>query len=62
MRKGDFDKVALQLYLNHTSTWVFSCKFAADFLNPFFKNIYEGLLLFAQCVISLGCKVSKTTR
>ena len=31
MRKCDFKKVAKQLYLNHTSAWVFSCKFAAYF-------------------------------
>ena len=29
MRKCDFRKVANQLYWNHTSTWFFSCKFAA---------------------------------
>ena len=29
MPKYDFNKVALQLDWNHTSTWVFSCKFAA---------------------------------
>ena len=33
--KCDFNKVALQLYWNHTSTWVFSCKFAAYFRNTF---------------------------
>ena len=25
--KGDFNKAALQLYWNHSSAWVFSCKF-----------------------------------
>ena len=29
----DFDEVALQLYGNRTSAWVFSCKFAALFQN-----------------------------
>ena len=29
-------KVALQLYWNHTSAWVFSCKFAAYFQNTFY--------------------------
>ena len=33
--KCDFNKVAQQLYLNHTSAWVFSCKFAACFQNTF---------------------------
>ena len=31
MPKCNFDKVALQLYWNRTSAWVFSCKFAAYF-------------------------------
>ena len=33
--KYDFIKVAKQLYWNHTSTWVFSCKLAAYFQNTF---------------------------
>ena len=33
MSKCDFNKVAKQLYRNHTSAWVFSCKFAAYFQN-----------------------------
>ena len=37
--KCDFTKVAnRQLYLNQTSAWVFSCKFAAYFQNTTFKN------------------------
>ena len=35
MPKCNFNKVALQLYWNHTSAWVFSCKFAAYFQNNF---------------------------
>ena len=35
MPKCDFSKVALQLYWNRTSPWVFSCKFAAYFQNNF---------------------------
>ena len=35
MSKCDFNKVALQLYWNHTLTWVFSCKFAAYFQSTF---------------------------
>ena len=36
MPKRDFNKIALQLYLNHTSAWVFSSKFAAYFQNTFY--------------------------
>ena len=52
MPKCDFNKVALQLYWNHTSTWVFSCKFSDHlFLRTrpdgcfwkFFRNDYEAL-------------------
>ena len=32
--KSDFK----QLYWNHTSTWLFSCKFAAFFQNTFFME------------------------
>ena len=35
MPKFDFKKVFLQLYWNHFSTWVFSCKFPACFQNIF---------------------------
>ena len=35
MLKSDFNKVARQLYWNHASAWVFSCKFAAYFQNTF---------------------------
>ena len=35
MPKCDFNKVALQLYWNRTSPWVFSCKFATYFQNTF---------------------------
>ena len=35
MPKYDFNKVAKQLYWKRTSTWVFSCKFAAYFQNTF---------------------------
>ena len=33
MPKCDFNKVTVQLYWNHTSAWVLSCKFAAYFQN-----------------------------
>ena len=35
MPKCNFNKVGDQLYPNHTSAWVFSCKFAAYFENTF---------------------------
>ena len=35
MPKCDFNKAALQLYLNHTLAWVFFCKFVAKFRNIF---------------------------
>ena len=35
MPKCDFNSVALQLYQNHSSAWVLSCKFAAYFENTF---------------------------
>ena len=38
MPKCNFNKVALQLYWNRTSVWVFSCKFAAYFQNTFFQE------------------------
>ena len=42
MRKWDFNKVGKQLYGNHTSAWVFSCKFAAYFLNIFLQEHLRG--------------------
>ena len=36
MPKCDFNKVSKQLYWNHTSGWVFSCKFAVMFQNTFY--------------------------
>ena len=41
MPKCDFKKVAKQLYWNHTSAWVFSCKFAAYIQNTFFQILRE---------------------
>ena len=35
MPKCNFNRVAKQLYWNHTSAWVFSCKFVAYFQNSF---------------------------
>ena len=38
-------KLLKQLYLNHISAWVFSCKFAAYFHKPFPKNTSGRLFL-----------------
>ena len=38
MPKIDFIKVALQLYWNHTSAWVFSYNFATYLQNTFFQE------------------------
>ena len=47
MPKYDFNKVALQLYSNHTSAWLFSCKFAAHiFRTSFPRNTSRWLLLY----------------
>ena len=49
MQKCDFNKVAKQLYWNHTSAGLFSCKFAAYFQNSFFiKHLWvaASALLF----------------
>ena len=45
MPKCNFNKVALQLYWNHTLAWVFSCKFAAYLQNTF---SYEHLWIAAS--------------
>ena len=45
MPKCDFSKVALQLYWNRTSTWVFSVNLLHIFRTPFLKNTSERLLL-----------------
>ena len=47
MLKCDFNKVAKQLYWNHTSAWVLSCKFVAYFQITFsYKYTSGGLLLY----------------
>ena len=40
MPKCDFNKAAKQLDLNRTSTWMFSCKFAAYFQNNFSQELF----------------------
>ena len=46
MPKCDFNKIALQLYWNCASAWVFSCKFTSYFQNSFSKNTCGRLLLY----------------
>ena len=38
MQKCDFNKIAIQLYWNHTSAWVTSCRFVADLQNTFSED------------------------
>ena len=55
MPKCDFNKVAKQLYWNHTSAWVFSCKFAA-----YFQNTYHILYIskfITSCTFLLAFKI-----
>ena len=52
--KCDFNKVALQLYWDHTSAWVFSWKFAAYFQNTYLQEHLwrEGGLLLGKLISS----------
>ena len=38
MAKCDFNKTAKHFYWNHTSAWIFSCKFAAYFRDTFLQE------------------------
>ena len=59
MPKCDFNKVAKQLYWNHTSAWVFSCRFAAYFQNNYFpKNTCGPLILdIWKCKLAKCCNI-----
>ena len=48
MLKCEFNKVALQLYLNHTAAWLFSCKFAASFQKLLLRTSLDGC--FQSCI------------
>ena len=48
MPKCGFNKVALQFYWNHISSWVFSCKFAAYYQNTLSEEPPGWLLLKQQ--------------
>ena len=45
MPKCDFNKVILQLYLNHTSSWEFSSKFAVYFQNTFSLELFWTVII-----------------
>ena len=52
MLKCDFNKVAKQIYLKHTSAWVFFCKFAEYFQKPFPRNNSGWLLpIIVSCYL-----------
>ena len=59
MPKCNFNKVALQLYWNCTSAWVFSCKFAAYFPNTFSKEHLWTAISEARNNIQLFCELMK---
>ena len=61
MPKCDFNKVAKQLYWNHTSAWVFSCKFAAYFWKPFPKKISKWLLLIPSNSLNIRSAIWRQT-
>ena len=60
MPKYDFNKIAKQLYYNHTSAGVFSCKFAGYFQNTFLKNTSRWLLLKSLSDYVLSHTILKT--
>ena len=46
MLKCDFNKVAKQLYWNHTSAWLFSCK-----ISPYFQNNFSEEYLWVPASV-----------
>ena len=54
--KCDFNKIALQLNWNHTSAWVFSCKFAAYFQNTSsWEHLWRTASVFVRIMgVQLG--------
>ena len=46
MPKCDFNKVAKQLYWNHTSAWLFSCK-----ISPYFQNNFSEEYLWVPASV-----------
>ena len=61
MPNCDFNKVAKQLYWNHTSAWVISCKFAAYFWKPFPKKISKWLLLIPSNSLNIRSAIWRQT-
>ena len=61
MPKCDFNKVAKQLYWNHFSAWVFSCKFAAYFWKAFPKKISKWLLLIPSNSLNIRSAIWRQT-
>ena len=58
MLKCDFNKVVLELYWNHTSAWMFSCKFCCIFLEHLFlRTPQEGCfyILYYFQIMMLPC-------
>ena len=51
MPKCDFNEVALQLYWNHTSAWLFSWKLAAFFQNTFLEGTSGGGMLLQSLFV-----------
>ena len=54
MPKCDLNKVALQLYWNRTSAWVFPVNLLYILRSPFLKNTSWWLLLFLAYIGSFG--------
>ena len=53
MPKCDFNVVANQLYWNHTSAWVFSCKLPAYFQNTFsWEHLWRAASAIFNCMKS----------
>ena len=69
MPKCDFNKIALQLYWNRTSSYVFCCKFAACFQDTFseehfwmaasnfcrkLQQKFSSFILFLNCIYHIN--------
>ena len=55
----DFNKVVFQIYWNHTSAWVFSCKFAGYFWNTIYFELLWRAASESSC--SKICKRCKNS-
>ena len=53
MLKWDFNKIAKELYWNHTLAWVFSCKFVAYFQNIIsWEHLWRAAFTLANSYVS----------